>query len=217
MTSPTDAGSRALTPGELRQVYQFLRTWRDRALFGVMALTGIRIGEVCALNVGDVFRPDGQVRQALRIRSTVKRDGSIGCSKGKKARDVPTSVDLVELLRMHWRDLDDRSEGAPLLQSRQRSGGGRRLSTRQARRVLGSAFELASMERATSHSLRHSLALWADREGISVRVIRSLLGHSSLASTNEYLRHVAEWEKRSAVEALRFPLVGLVPARTEGE
>ena len=76
---------------------------------------------------------------------------------------------------------------------------------------------LASMERATSHSLRHSLALWADREGISVRVIRSLLGHSSLASTNEYLRHVAEWEKRSAVEALRFPLVGLVPARTEGE
>jgi len=209
-----DAGSRALTPGELRQVYQHFHTWRDRALFGTMALTGMRIGEVCALDVGQVFQEDGQVVQAIRIRSTVKRDGSIGKTKGKKARDVPTSPDLVELLRMHWRDLDDRSVGAPLVQSRQLSSSGeRRLTPRQARRVLGAAFQLAAMERATSHSLRHSLALWADREGISVRVIRSLLGHASLASTNEYLRHVAEWEKRSAVERLRFPLVGLVPAR----
>ncbi len=199
------SGARALQLGEIQRAFRHLRSWRDRTLFGLLLLTGSRIGEVVQLDVGDLYNDDGTIHEALRLQRRV--------TKGKRhGRDIPIGSDLRELAGCHWVDLNDRSQVAPLFQSRQqRDNGDRRLHERQARRVLTAAFKRAGLERASSHSLRKSAAIIMSRQGVELRVIQALLGHTTLRSTNVYLQDVKEWEKRAAVERVQVPLVALVP------
>ena len=198
----TEAGARILTLGELAATWAALRNPRDRALFGVCFYAALRVGEAVALDLVDVL--DGNtVRDSIRVRRTVGR-GEILRTKPKNGerRDVPIGADLAGILAGLVETMEPGS-GGPLLCSR--SGGGR-LTTRSAARALQRAFRAAGVQRASTHSLRKTWTVEASRNGVHVRLLRSILGHKSLRSTQHYLVEVADWEKRSAVEAVRFAL-----------
>ncbi|MEZ4333548.1 MAG: tyrosine recombinase XerC [Myxococcota bacterium] len=148
---------------------------RDRALVELLYGTGIRIGELVALDVRDL---------ELRARE-VRVMG-----KGGKERVVPIPERAREALsawlgvRRHagvlreplFIALRPRREGAP-----------RRLAAREARRVLDERARGADLsEHVHPHRLRHSYATHLLDMGADLREIQELLGHASLSTTQKY-------------------------------
>jgi len=199
----TEAGARILTLGELAATWGQLRGPRDRALFGLCFFAALRVGEAVALDLADVV-DGGQLRDGLRVRRTVGRGEVLrDRTKNGERRDVPIGADLAAVLATLVDTFRPDLPPGPLFRSR--SGGGR-LTTRSAARALGRAFLAAGVHRASPHSLRKTWTVEASRNGVHVRLLRSILGHKSLRSTQHYLVEVAEYEKRAAVETVRFPM-----------
>ena len=149
---------------------------------------GLRVSEVVALKVGDI---DSE-RMLLRVEQ----------GKGRKDRHAMLSPRLLELLREWWRE--GRQLGALL------PGGwlfaGRNpvepLSTRQFRRAVHAAAEVAGIKKRVSpHTLRHSFATHLLEQDTDIRVIQVLLGHAKLDTTARYTR-VANTTIRSVTSPL---------------
>ncbi len=140
---------------------------RDRAILEVLYGAGIRVGELCALDVGDVDLKTGIVR--------VRR------GKGGKERRVPMGPPAVEALAA-W--LDERgasAEVALFLNAR-----GARISDRSVRRMVDKAGLASGVPGLHPHALRHSFATHLLDAGADLRGIQELLGHSSLSTTQRY-------------------------------
>lgn len=155
---------------------------RDRLIVELLYSTGIRVGELCGLDVESV---DGD-RRLLRVRG-----------KGDKERSVPYGVPAESALALwleHGRPAltSDRSGRALLLGIR-----GGRLGQRQARTVVHETMSaIAGAPDLGPHGLRHSAATHLLEGGADLRVVQELLGHSSLATTQLYT-HVSVERLRS--------------------
>jgi len=148
---------------------------RDRALVELLYGTGIRIGELVALDVRD-----------LELRSQEVRV----MGKGSKERVVPIPEQARGALgawlevRRHPGVLNE-----PLFISlRPRNERGpRRLAAREARRILAERAVRADLdEHVHPHRLRHSYATHLLDMGADLREIQELLGHASLSTTQKY-------------------------------
>jgi hypothetical protein len=96
---------------------------RDHTIISLALGTGVRLGEIVGLNVGDVFAPDGTPRVRVRIRAAI--------AKGGRAADVFLPDRLVVKLKRFWRCKRERGEDlsadAPLFANQS----GRRISKRR--------------------------------------------------------------------------------------
>jgi integrase/recombinase XerC len=149
---------------------------RDRLIVELLYATGIRVSELCGLDLDDV---DAHHR-LLRV-----------LGKGNKQRTVPFGVPAAEALGA-WltggRPALVTADSGPALLLGAR---GRRLDVRQARTVVHQT--VAAVDGAPDmgpHGLRHSAATHLLEGGADLRVVQELLGHSSLATTQLYT-HVA--------------------------
>ncbi len=150
-------------------------TLRDRALVELLYGTGIRIGELVALDVRDL---------ELRARE-VRVMG-----KGSKERIVPIPEQARRALSA-WLKVRRHSGvmSEPLFISLRprREGGPRRLAAREARRILGERAVRADLDQHVHpHRLRHSYATHLLDMGADLREIQELLGHTSLSTTQKY-------------------------------
>jgi integrase/recombinase XerC len=149
---------------------------RDRLIVELLYATGIRVSELCGLDVDDVDTRQRTVRVL---------------GKGNKQRTAPYGVPAADALRAWLADgrpalVTPASGPALLLGAR-----GRRLDVRQARTVVHQT--IAAVDGAPDmgpHGLRHSAATHLLEGGADLRVVQELLGHSSLATTQLYT-HVA--------------------------
>ncbi|GAB18049.1 tyrosine recombinase XerC [Gordonia effusa NBRC 100432] len=144
---------------------------RDRVIVELLYASGIRVGELCGLDLRDVDVD----RMVLRV---------IG--KGDKERTVPFGEPARKALndwvtRGRSALANDRSGQALLLGAR-----GGRLDQRMARTVVTDAVERAGGPHMGPHGLRHSAATHLLEGGADLRVVQELLGHSSLATTQLY-------------------------------
>ena len=137
--------------------------------------TGLRVGEVVAIKVGDI---DSQ-RMTLRVEQ----------GKGRKDRYAMLSPILLERMRVWWRVA--RAQGKML------DGGWlfpgldplEALSTRQLNRAIHDAATLARIDKRVSmHSLRHAFATHLLEQKVDIRVIQVLLGHKRLDTTAQYVQ-----------------------------
>ncbi|MEB3983961.1 tyrosine recombinase XerC [Mycobacterium sp. 663a-19] len=149
---------------------------RDRLIVEMLYATGIRVSELCGLDVDDV---DARQR-VVRV-----------LGKGDKQRTVPFGVPAADALRGWLNDgrpalVTAESGPALLLGAR-----GRRLDVRQARTVVHQTVSAVNgAPDMGPHGLRHSAATHLLEGGADLRVVQELLGHSSLATTQLYT-HVA--------------------------
>lgn len=154
--------------------------------------TGLRVGEVVAIKVGDI---DSQ-RMTLRVEQ----------GKGRKDRYAMLSPILLERMRVWWRVA--RAQGKML------DGGWlfpgldplEALSTRQLNRAVHDAATLARIDKRVSmHSLRHAFATHLLEQKVDIRVIQVLLGHKRLDTTAQYVQVATEIlrEVISPLETLR--------------
>ena len=152
-----------------------LRILRDRALVELLYGTGIRVGELVALDVRDIDLRSAEVRVM---------------GKGRKERVVP----LPELARealVAWLGVRERPGvlGEPLFISLRvrRDDIVRRLGDRDVRRILKRrALAAGIADRVHPHRLRHSYATHLLDMGADLREIQELLGHVSLLTTQKY-------------------------------
>ncbi|OBA81765.1 recombinase XerC [Mycobacterium sp. 1164966.3] len=149
---------------------------RDRLIVELLYATGIRVSELCGLDVDDIDSDHRLIRVL---------------GKGNKQRTVPFGRPAAEALRAwleHGRPALVTPESGPALLLGSR---GRRLDVRQARTVVHET--VAAVDGAPDigpHGLRHSAATHLLEGGADLRVVQELLGHSSLATTQLYT-HVA--------------------------
>lgn len=145
---------------------------RDRLIVELLYATGIRVSELCGLDIDDV----DSSRRLLRV-----------LGKGAKQRSVPFGGPAQGALNS-WLD-DGRPElvtaasGPALLLGAR----GRRLDPRQARTVVHQT--MSAVDGAPDigpHGLRHSAATHLLEGGADLRVVQELLGHSTLATTQLY-------------------------------
>ncbi len=156
---------------------------RDVAILELLYATGIRVGELCGLDVDDVDRG----RRVVRV-----------FGKGRKERTVPYGVPA------------DRAVGAWLADGRPRlftSGAGpamflgargRRMDQRAVRTLVHA--RLAEVDDAPDmgpHGLRHTAATHLLEGGADLRTVQEMLGHASLATTQIYT-HVTTDRLRAA-------------------
>ncbi len=145
---------------------------RDRLIVELLYANGIRVSELCGLDIDDVDTG----RRLLRV-----------LGKGNKQRTVPFGRPA--LAALHDWLADGRphlvtSDSGPALLLGPR---GRRLDPRQARTVVHQT--MAAVDGAPDigpHGLRHSAATHLLEGGADLRVVQELLGHSTLATTQLY-------------------------------
>lgn len=145
---------------------------RDRLIVELLYATGIRVSELCGLDVDDVDTE----RRLLRV-----------LGKGNKQRTVPFGAPALGALTAwlaHGRPaLATADSGAALLLGPR----GRRLDPRQARTVVHQT--VAAVDGAPDmgpHGLRHSAATHLLEGGADLRIVQEILGHSTLATTQLY-------------------------------
>lgn len=145
---------------------------RDRALVELLYATGIRVSELCGLDVGSVDF-------SRRVVSVV--------GKGDKERTVPFGVPAAEALTAWLEDGRPALAGETPLTALFLGVRGKRLDPRAARRVVHEA--VAAVPGATDmgpHGLRHSAATHLLEGGADLRSVQELLGHATLATTQLY-------------------------------
>ncbi|MDD7924333.1 tyrosine-type recombinase/integrase [Actinomycetospora chibensis] len=197
--APSDAGARLASPRAHRRLPEVLRAdqaadalraaasgaaegdpvaLRDHLLLELLYATGVRVSELCGLDVDDV--DDG--RRTLRV-----------LGKGGKERTVVYGVPAAAALEAWRRDgrpalAVPTSPPALLLGAR-----GGRLDPRIARTVVhDAAGAVPGAPDIAPHGLRHSAATHLLEGGADLRSVQELLGHASPATTQLYTHVSAE-------------------------
>ena len=166
---------------------------RDRFLFALLALTGMRVGQALGLRHEDVVSHERQIE-------LVPREGN---ANGARAKGGQGSIPIgPELVRLHS---DYMHEEYGLLDSDyvfvNRWGGriGRAMTyasvdeiVRRTRRRVGFHF--------TPHMLRHSFATHAARRGVPLEVLSKLLTHRSAQTTSDTYLHPSAEDLRAELE-----------------
>jgi integrase/recombinase XerC len=149
------------------------RRWRNLALFECLYSTGLRVGELVALNPTDVDPNLGMARVL---------------GKGGKERVVPigqTALQAIEAYRQALaREFPPNQFETPALFCNARGG---RLTDRSVRRLLQIEIRQSGLwQQLSPHGLRHTFATHLLNAGADLRAIQEMLGHASLSTTQRY-------------------------------
>ncbi len=145
-------------------------TIRDLALIEVLYATGIRVSEICGLDLRSI----DESRNTLQV-----------LGKGGKERVVPMGIPAVQALRNYVESArptlaNEKSANAVFLGSR-----GSRIDQRTVREVVYQAMSAVGSKMGP-HGLRHTAATHLLEGGADLRTVQEILGHSSLATTQIY-------------------------------
>lgn len=174
-----------LSMQEVCTFLQAIPNLKYRVLVMIVYATGMRHSEVQHLRVSDI---DSQ-RMTIRIQS----------GKGNKDRYVPLSPTLLEWLRAYWKISKPSSYLFP------GKVPGKPLSKDSVWKTIERARIISGISKAvTLRMMRHSFATHLLESGTNIRVIQTLLGHSSLNTTAMYTS-----VSNTIIRAVQSPLESL--------
>src|SRR5215470_569694 len=164
---------RGLDRAETAALLSSFRTERDRAIAGLMLLSGLRSAEVLALRVADVDIGRGWARVT---------------GKGDKERRVPLDPDVAGLIQSYL--LAERPDRGQLL------------TPAGLRRVFRYHRQISGVTAGHPHALRHSFGTALAEAGVDLPVLQALMGHDHVDSSAAYI-HLAPAHVRAAYDAAR--------------
>ncbi len=150
---------------------------RDRAVLEVLYGSGLRVQELCDLDVRDLLLAEGTVRAT---------------GKGRKTRVVPLTECAVTALERYL------AEGRPCLAPTDQAAAflntrGARLSQRTVRSIVAQYARTGGVpEHVHPHVLRHSFATHLLDGGADLRAVQDMLGHARLSTTQVYTHLTAQ-------------------------
>lgn len=151
---------------------------RDRTMLEVLFSTGLRVSELCNLNVDSINLDTGEFAVV---------------GKGRKIRTVYLSPSAIDWLSRYLSTRKDnfvplflRYSGKKMAKD-DATGESLRLTPRSVERLVkGYALRAGIAVDATPHTLRHTFATGLLREGADLRSVQELLGHSNVSTTQIY-------------------------------
>lgn len=200
----------AATPEEIAELLKAARDCRDRVIIMLAWRAGLRRGEISGLRSDDIhLLPDSN-----RIGCTfggphihvVRRQNENGAwAKSRNPRIVPCDEYLTMTITQY---IQARIEFAPrnssqfLVVSLGKDHPGTPTTPKRINKIFDRLNNNCHLERKiTPHMLRHSFATYAMSSDVPIDVLKELLGHASIQSTETYL-HPPQERLREAVEAI---------------
>lgn len=155
-----------LSKSDVQTILNHPTNIKHRAILATIYSAGLRVGEVINLRLVDIRSENGYIY--------------IKGGKGKKDRRSVLSSKLLDLLRLYFR------KHKPSYWLFEGQDGGQ-YSTRSIQKIFRKAVSENGLNPwATTHTLRHSFATHLLQQGVSLRHIQHLLGHSSSKTTEIY-------------------------------
>lgn len=145
---------------------------RDNVILELLFSTGIRIGELVAMNVADVDLD----RRQIQITGRATRGRMVAL----------TSELVIDALRHYLELRGERTLSTPALFV---GRSGTRLTIYSIENIFKKHVRLAEIKRhVTPHSLRHTMAAMLVSSGTDIKEVQEILGHASILSTQVYTR-----------------------------
>jgi integrase/recombinase XerC/integrase/recombinase XerD len=181
----TLSGMRDSSPGGRNRYFCAVR---DNVILEMLFSTGIRIGELVALDVTDV----NVERKQIQITGRATRGRSV----------TLTSEPVVDAI-INYLDLrNERALDTPALFV---GRSGTRLTIYSIENIFKKHVRLAEIKRhITPHALRHTMAALLVSSGADIRDIQEILGHASILSTQVYTRLPVQKGRRGTPEPARI-------------
>ncbi len=196
---------RVMTIEEQRRLADFLSRDTDSVKFGILLalLTGMRIGEICALRWENILLDEGLIRVTStmqRLQDLERTDGTktkITVTEAKSNRSIriiPMSNTAVSLCK---RMCCNNKKAFVLTASAERYIEPRMLQYR----LLEYTGE-CGIEKVHFHTLRHTFATRCVEVGFEIKTLSEILGHSSAKITLDRYVHPSLELKRANIEKL---------------
>lgn len=195
---------RVLTPEEQHILIAFLTQDMDRVKFGVLLalLTGIRIGELCALRWQNISSDSIKINQTMQRLSVTEGDNKgrktviqLGDAKSESSRrEIPLTLYAASLCE-RFRSSDN--SAFILTGSSQKFMEPRTLQYRFSRYT-----RQCNLKGVHFHALRHTFATRCIEVGFDVKSLSEILGHSSVKITLDRYVHSSPHLKRINMDKL---------------
>lgn len=198
---------RILTIAEIEAIRAEMPEWLGIAVL-LMAFAGMRIGEVCGLQVHSV----DFVNNEITVQHVITKGGKLRpYPKGKDILIVPMGPDLRAALLAHIEKYGNSGEGFVLWNSSHNV----LVRPESLRRYFYKAIDKAKLKgpRVTPHFLRHFCATYLARNGAQAYDIQAILRHKNLINSQRYIDEVPDAD-RVALAAL-FALPGKALSEVE--
>ena len=187
------AAAKSLTPAEIERVLDHIahnaNAKRNRAMFLLTAMAGLRVSEVASMTLGDVQDADGTVRSEVWLAAERVKHGH--------SRTVYISTRLQQEISDYIASRVWRHAAQPLFPTHR--GTRRTFSANTLTQYFFNMYARAGIKGASSHSGRKTFLTSLASQGVSVFVLAALAGHKSIATTQRYVT-VNDDTKRRAVE-----------------
>lgn len=190
-TAQNMSQAKTLTPAEIEYMLTYIAqrsfALRNRVMLLTGLWSGMRVGEIASLCVGDVMNTDGSIKAEVRLTAEQ--------TKGRQPRTVFLPQKLRDELAAYMAIRKAAAASHPLFIT----AGRKSFSANVMAQHFHYLFKSAGIAGASSHSMRRTFITNLATKGIGVRVLASLAGHRSIAVTQRYI-DVNDEMKRNAVE-----------------
>jgi site-specific recombinase XerD len=176
--------------GDVRKILDSVTNQKHKLLLMITYGCGLRLAEVIALRPTHLHWDRGMIRIH---------------GKGSKDREVPLDTYLAGPIRKHLED----NPGLKFLF--EGSEKGQPYPPRTVQKIYDNACKKAKIQRRGGiHTLRHSFATHLLEQGVNLRQIQVLLGHSSIKTTQIYT-HVSQEE----IAKIRSPIASIMSLKKD--
>ena len=186
--------AKTLTENELKIVLAIVaqgrHATRNRLMILLSHWSGMRVGEIAALRISDVIYHDDKICDEIRLTAEQ--------TKGCQSRVVMIGERLRKEIKCYCEQLKKIVPSAPLIYSQKSRQG---FSANSLCQEFKTIYQRSGIQGATSHSGRRTFITVLANKGIGVRVLQSLAGHKSIATTQVYI-DVNDEMKRAAVNLI---------------
>ena len=146
---------------------------RDKAILELLYSTGIRVGELTSLKIGDI----DFFQELIKVKG-----------KGKKERIVPIGRYALKALIEYIEKRPNKKEKKVFLNKY-----GKPLSERSVERIIDKFSKKAGIgKKITPHTFRHTFATHMLDRGADLRTVQELLGHERITTTQIYTHLTVE-------------------------
>jgi len=164
-----------LTKEEVKKMVESADNQKSRLIISLLYSTGLRVSELVNLKVEDV--------------NFLEKTGWVRRGKGAKDRLFVLSESLAKEIEEYIQD-----KGQTYIFSKEEP-----LTTRNIQKIIkGTKIRAGISKKVTPHTLRHSFATHLLEQGTDIRLIQTMLGHSSLNTTQVYTHVSSEQIKKVA-------------------
>ena len=171
------------------QFLQFLantrHSLRNQAIYLLSVRAGLRVQSIAGLLLNDVIDTSGNLREVVNLHSSIVKGG-------KNYTVYLTHPELREALTKYIFDRKSPKQVPNLFISQK----GRAFTPNSLSHTLLKLYRDAGFDNGSSHSGRRSFATNVLKSGVDIVALKTLMNHSNISTTAEYVSHNDEYLKK---------------------